>query len=120
MKKILLIKLLFLALFSSNLQADIYEIKVWSPDFKKTNTIRNKNQIQSIVKYWSETEIQQKEQLQPLKHEKLYKIDFKGNSEEISGRWLYNKNGYYRFLSKTPQKTFKVKNAAKLNEQLGI
>lgn len=120
MKKILLIKILFLALFCGNLQAEVNEIKVWSPDFKTINTITNQNQIQLIVKYWSEAEIKQKSSENPLKHEKLYKIDFKGNSKVISGRWLYSKSGYYKYLSKAPQKIYKVNNVSKLNEQLGI
>jgi hypothetical protein len=120
MKKKFLKTLLVLALFSSNLQAEINEIKVWSPDFQKTHTISDQNQIQLIIKYWSQAETDQKEPIQPLKHEKLYKIDFIGNSKSLSGRWLYNKSGYYRFLSKSPQRTFKVKHAPKLNEQLGI
>lgn len=120
MKKLLTTCAILFFLFSSTLWAEVSEIKVWSPDFKEIKAITNPKDITTILEMWAETEIEPKKTIQPLKHGKPYKIDFKGDSKSINGRWLYNKTGYYRLLSKAPQKTYKVKNVNKLNQQLGI
>jgi hypothetical protein len=94
-------------------------VKVWSPDFTHHHMIDDPEKIKLIVSAWSSAEKENKANLPSLGRE-LYKIDFSSALSTHNGRWLYNKEGYFRFLSKTQTQVFKANEPGKLNELLGI
>lgn len=114
-----IIGLLLTLFIPSVVAADAPSVKVWSPDFTHHQVIDDSEKIKLIVLEWSAAEKEDKKNLSSL-GSGLYKIDFTSVLPTYNGRWLYNKEGYFRFLSKAQTPVFKVKEPSKLNELLGI
>ncbi len=119
-KKICVVGLLLALFISGAVAGEIPSVKVWSPDFTQYHVIDDPEKIKFIVSAWSAAEKEDNNDNLPSLGRELYKIDFSSALPTHNGRWLYNKEGYFRFLSKAQTPVFKAKEPGKLNELLGI
>jgi len=76
--------------------------------------------MNEIIEIWKQSKSDSNGITIELDKGEIYTIDIATEEKGLSGRWLYNKSGQFRILSKAKQKVFVVENYVRLNELLGI
>lgn len=105
---IIIFSLLLLSCHAENI--GIYKITVLNGNFQKIRIIDQPQRLKVINELWEEFE--------PIDEipdiEWTYKLDI--DSKKLSGRWLYNEEGYLGKLNKQLKPSYKIKNQETFNK----
>lgn len=92
----------------------ITSIKVLNNDFKVIKIISSQSEILKFQTEWCSL----KKIQSPANTNWTNKLDIEGG--ELSGRWLYNSNGYISRLNYQLKPSYQVPNAISINKILGL
>ena len=89
---------------------EISEIVVLDSNFNRVRVVNDFEQLQEINKLWQQLE--QVDKLPDIAW--THKLDIRAN--QLSGRWLYNKNGYLAKLNYQLKPMYQVEDPAAFNK----